>query len=295
MNEKQLHDAVQRIILSELAKTGDAFVPVMSSNRHCHLSQTDVERLFGEGYHLTKMRDLVQPGQFACNERVAIETPKGKLMLRVVGPARKQTQVELSLTDAAKLGVKPPIRMSGDLAASPGCRLANGERAIEISEGVIVAARHLHMTAEEALAYGFKDGDTVRLRVGGERPAVLENVIVRSGPGHLLEAHIDKDEANACALSDGQLCRVERADAPMPGAPAPQPCAAPAPQAPAARETRSTLLDLSHESRLLLTEEDVYRAAKEGYKLIRHGQDAIITPLARDAASARRIELIPVV
>lgn len=307
MNEKQLRDTVQRIVLCELAKTGEAYVPVTSSNRHCHLSQTDVERLFGAGYHLTKLRDLVQPGQFACNERVVIETEKGKLTLRVVGPARKQTQIELSLTDGVKLGMKPPIRMSGDLDGSPGCRLLNGERSIDVPVGVIVAARHLHLAAEEAAAYGLRDGDIVQLRVGGQRASILDNVVVRCGAGHLMEAHIDKDEANACALSDGQLCRVERENTPkaFPVQPsrlstvtplsADLPPLTPDPPSPPPQPKKPTMLDLSRESRLLLMEDDVYRAAEDGYKIIRHGKDAVITPLARDAASARHIELIPVV
>ena len=137
MNEKELRAAVERVILSELAKIGEPYVPVMSSNRHCHLCQADVERLFGAGYRLTKLRDLVQPGQFACNERVTIETEKRKLTLRVVGPARGKTQVELSLTDAIKLGLRPPIRMSGELEGSPGCVLSSGNARITLSSGVI--------------------------------------------------------------------------------------------------------------------------------------------------------------
>ena len=210
MNEKELRAAVERVILSELAKIGEPYVPVMSSNRHCHLCQADVERLFGAGYRLTKLRDLVQPGQFACNERVTIETEKGKLTLRVVGPARDRTQVELSLTDAIKLGLRPPIRMSGELEGSPGCVLSSGNARITLSSGVIVAARHLHMSPEEAQAFDLRDGDVVSLRVEGPRPATLDGFIVRSGAAHRLEAHIDTDEANACALRDGQLCRVIR-------------------------------------------------------------------------------------
>ena len=210
MNEKELRAAVQRLVLCELARTGQRCVPVMSSNRHVHLCQADVEKLFGAGYQLTKMRDLVQPGQFACNERVTIETEKGKMALRVVGPARKETQIELSFTDAVKLGLKPPIRMSGDLEGSPGCTLTNGDRRVTIPRGVIVAERHLHLAPDEAEAFGVKDGDVVSLVVEGPRPGTLDGVIVRSGKGHLMEAHIDKDEANACALSDGQLCRVIR-------------------------------------------------------------------------------------
>ena len=316
MNDKELRAAVERAILSELAKIGEPYVPVMSSNRHCHLSQADVEKLFGAGYQLTKMRDLVQPGQYACNERVTIETEKGKMTLRVVGPARKETQVELSITDSVKLGLKPPIRMSGELAGSPGCTLANGDRRITLSQGVIVAARHLHMSPDDAQAFGVKDGDVVSLKVEGPRPALLENVLVRSGDAHLLEAHIDTDEANACALSDGQLCRVIRKEgewacaagtagfaAALGGmltgqsaAPALQTAAfQPAPAAPKAAPKRDTMLDLSKEARYLLTEDDVRTAALNGYKIIRYASDAILTPLARDTASEKGIQLVTAV
>ena len=311
MNEKELRAHVERVILSELAKIGEPYVPVMSSNRHCHLSQADVERLFGAGYRLTKMRDLVQPGQYACNERVTIETEKGKMVLRVVGPARKETQVELSITDSVKLGLKPPIRMSGELEGSPGCVLSNGDRRITIPKGVIVAARHLHMSPDDAQAFGLKDGDVVSLRVEGPRPATLENVLVRSGEAHRMEAHIDTDEANACALSDGQLCRVIRKDGDCGCAPAnaglaqalggmltgqtPVAAAAPAKQAAPvvqAAPKRDTMLDISTESRRLITEDDVRRAALNGYKIIRYASDAILTPLARDTAYEKGIELV---
>lgn len=308
MNEKELRAHVERVILSELAKIGEPYVPVMSSNRHCHLSQADVERLFGPGYRLTKMRDLVQPGQFACNERVTIETPKGKMTLRVVGPARKETQVELSFTDAIKLGLRPPIRMSGELEGSPGCMLANGDQRVEIPRGVIVAARHLHMSPDDAQAFGLKDGDVVSLRVEGPRPATLDNVLVRSGEAHRMEAHIDTDEANACALTDGQLCRVIRKEGDCACAPANagfaqalgsmltgQSPAAPVMKAPAASPEaprRDTMLDVSGDAHRLITEDDVHRAYLNGYKIIRHAPDAILTPLARDTASEKGIELV---
>lgn len=309
MNEKELRAYVERVILSELAKIGEPYVPVTSSNRHCHLSQADVERLFGTGYRLTKMRDLVQPGQYACNERVTIETPKGKMTLRVVGPARKETQVELSITDAVKLGLKPPIRMSGELEGSPGCTLSNGDRRIEIPRGVIVAARHLHMSVEDAKAFGLRDGDVVSLRVDGPRPCTLENVLVRSGEAHLMEAHIDTDEANACALTNGQLCRVIRKEgdsvcaasntglAQALGSMLAAPLQAAAPVQKAAvpeRATgkRETMLDVSGEAHRLITEDDVRSAALNGCKIIRYAKDAIVTPLARDAASDKGIELV---
>ncbi len=317
MNEKELQGIVLRIVLTELAKTGERFVPVSSSNRHIHLSQADVERLFGAGYQLTNMRDLAQPGQFACNESVTMEGPKGKLTLRVVGPARKETQIELSTTDCYKVGIKPVLRMSGDTVNTPGCALVNGDKRITIDHGVVVAARHLHMSPAEATGYGLKDGDVVALQVEGPRATVLENLVVRSGEAHSLEAHIDKDEANACMVKDGQLCRIlcapKAVSAPPPAAvtpaasapelktyvpkAAPKPPAAPepvtyTPQKPI--EIKTTMLDLSLEPHRFLSEDDVLAAVRDGYKLIRLGKDAIVTPLARDAAAAKGIELIDV-
>ena len=300
MEEKELRAAVERIILTELARLGEPFVPVVSSNRHCHLSQRDVEALFGPGYALTKLRDLSQPGQFACREQVVLQTGKGSLKLRVVGPARKETQVELARTDAVKLGLTPPLRMSGELEGSPGCTLAVGERRVVLSRGVIIAARHLHLSPEEAEAYSLKDGDVVALKVEGPRPCLLENVVVRAGPAHRLEVHVDTDEANACLLASGQLCRVIRPGAPAqsglagalgaalrgPSAPPPAPAPAPAPP------KRETMLDVSREPRRLITEDDVRQAARDGIRIIRYAGDAILTPLAKDTAGEKGIELV---
>ena len=180
------------------------------------------------------------------------------------------------------------MRMSGQLENSPGCVLKQGDRSIQISRGVIVAARHIHMSAEEAAAYRVRNGDLVSLRVEGVRAVTLENVIVRCGEGHVLEVHIDKDEANACGLEDGTLCRVivpgEVPRAPVPGS-------APAAPRPAYEPARPTMLDLTGEKARLMTEEYVVRASRNGNKVIRYGKDAIVTPLARDAASERRVEL----
>ena len=285
MSDQELRGRIQRLVLAELARLGHFYAPVMSSNRHCHLSREDTDRLFGPGYQLTKLRDLVQPGQYACNEKVTLETPKGAVSLRVVGPIRKETQVELSLTDSAKLGLKPPVRMSGQLDSTPGCVLKQGDRSIQIPRGVIVAARHIHMSAEEAAAYGVRNGDRISLRTDGPRAVVLENVIVRCGDGHVLEVHIDKDEANACGLEDGTLCRVI-----LPGRAARQEIPAARP-APAPEPAKPTMLDLTGERARLITEADVIAAARNGYRLIRYAKDAIVTPLARDAASDKRIEL----
>lgn len=313
MNETELKGAVLRVVLTELAKTGERFVPVTSSNRHVHLSQADVERLFGPGYRLTRMRDLIQPGQFACNESVTMECEKGKISLRVVGPARKETQIELSYTDCYKLGVKPVLRMSGETAGTPGCILSNGDRRITIDHGVIVAARHLHMSPYEAAGFGLKDGDVVALQTEGERASILQNIVVRSGEAHSLEAHIDKDEANACGITDGQLLRIISAPKAADTAVMPTQVVqqvktwAPeaikesaAPTAPKVKtyepgkapEIKTTMLDLSLEPRRFIAEEDILNAVRAGHKIIRHAKDAIITPLARDAASSKGIELI---
>jgi len=285
MNENQLREVVQRMVLCEAARGGDLFVPVMTSARHAHLSEGDIERLFGAGYRLAKLRDLAQPGQYVCRERVVLETPKGRLALRVIGPARQETQAEVSVSDGFALGIAPPVRMSGDLAGSPGCVLSNNGRRIEIGRGLIASARHIHLSAEEAALYGVGNGDIVSLEAEGSRATTLRQVVVRCGEGHLMEAHIDTDEANACGIRSGQLCRLVK------------PTRA-APQAQAARNAPSlphtlpdTLLDVSREKRRLLTEGDVRDAAGNGFKRIRYAKDAIVTPLARDMASDKGVEL----
>ncbi len=301
MNENKLRQVVQRVILTELGRRGQRFVPVMSSNKHVHLSQSDVEKLFGRGYQLTKMRDLVQPGQYACNERVMIQTKKGKMMLRVVGPARKDTQVELSYTDCVQLGLRAPVRMSGDLDGSAGCTLINGDARVELSQGVIIAARHLHLAKEEAVAFGLADGDIISLAVEGMRATTLQNVVVRCGDGHVMEAHIDTDEANACALNNGQLCALISAEATqtskaeittllgqMMNLAEQTTTAPPSPQ-------KSNLMDLTAEKRCLITEEQVYEAVKEKMKIIRYAKDAIVTPLAKDVALEKGIALVVMV
>ncbi len=276
MDERALRIAVERVVLTELAKSGERIVPVNSSNRHIHLSQKDVDALFGTGYQLKKMRDLAQPGQYACEEHVTLETPKGKLTLRVVGPVRKETQVELSLTEMIKLGIPPMVRMSGDSAGTPGGIISNGDRKVTLERGIMVAARHLHMTDAQAKAYGLQNGDTVSLLAEGIRETVFNNVIVRCGEGHELEAHIDKDEANAAGLKDGALCRIFKQT-----------------QQPSLLSQFQTkaLTATDKRQRRLITEDDVKTAHAEGRTSIPHEKDDIITPLARDAAWELGIEL----
>ena len=206
--------AVQRAVSlatseSVFRKTGRIFVPVASSARHIHLCRADVESLFGAGYQLQHFRNLSQPGQFACQEQLTVVGPKGELKkVRVLGPERKATQVEIALTDSFALGIRPPVRMSGKTAGTPGCTLVGPNGSITIKEGVIVAARHLHLSKAQAALFGLSDGQVVRLRSEGDRASVLENVVVRAGDGHDREVHIDTDEANAIAMSGSTMMEV---------------------------------------------------------------------------------------
>ncbi len=194
---------------TELARLTEAVldrltVELEASGRHVHLSREAVERLFGPGYRLTRQKDLSQPGQFACAERVTLFGPKGELNgVAVLGPERKECQAEISLSDGVKLGVRPPVRLSGDTAGTPGFGLRYGNRELRLSHGLIAAKRHIHMTPEDALRFHVKDGETVRLRTLTERPLVFEGVTVRVSPSFAFYAHLDYDEANACGLQKG--------------------------------------------------------------------------------------------
>lgn len=184
-------------------------LPIAMSNKHIHLSQEDLYKLFGEGYELTKKKDLSQPGQYAAEEKVDIVGPKGTLSgVRVLGPVRKATQIEISISDGFKLGINAPIKNSGDLKGTPGAKIVGPKGEIEIKEGVIVAARHIHMSAEEAKEFGVKDRDIVKVRTRGIRGLVFENVLVRSGDGHKLEMHVDIEEGNAAGVKNGDLVEL---------------------------------------------------------------------------------------
>lgn len=179
----------------------ELLVPVGVSNRHLHLSEQDLAKLFGEGHALTFKKELKQTGQFASEEVVDLVGPKGTInKVRVLGPVRKQTQIEVALTDAFKLGLKPPVRESGDLANSPGITLVGPKGQLELTEGVIVAARHIHMAPEDAKNFGVQDKDVVKARFGGPRGLVFENVVIRVHESFRLEFHVDTDEANASQL-----------------------------------------------------------------------------------------------
>jgi putative phosphotransacetylase len=210
MDKNQIQRQVQLTVSKETyEKTGKIFVPVATSARHVHLCREDVQKLFGAGYALQVFRPLNQPGQYACVEQVDIRGPKGTLeKVRVLGPARKATQVEVALTDSFKLGIQVPVRMSGETAGTPGCTLVGPAGEAAISEGVIAAARHLHLSAQQAAQFGLRDKQVVRLQAQGARAVVFENVVVRSGDGHDMEVHIDTDEANAIAMIGQPMMEV---------------------------------------------------------------------------------------
>lgn len=177
-------------------------IPIEASGRHIHLSQKDSEILFGKDYKFTVIKELSQPGQFACKERVRLVGPKGVIEgVVVLGPERNKTQVELSLTDARLLGIKGVLRISGDINNTPGIIVTNGENILKLDEGVIVAKNHIHMTPEDAKNYNVKDGELVKIKVYSERPLIFEDVVIRVTKKSKLAMHIDYDEANACMLA----------------------------------------------------------------------------------------------
>ena len=225
------------------------------SNRHVHLSAADVQTLFGSA-PLTVSRQLTQPGQFAAAESIAVVGPKGKLdAVRVVGPARGATQLELARSDAAHLGVEPPVAASGSLGGSiGGVTLVGPAGRVELRAGVIIAARHLHLAPADSRRWGLRDGDRLDVRCGvGAREATLHGVLVRSGDGHATELHLDVDEARAVGVKTGDPARITAWRPPTAG------------------------------KRPLITERDVVRLAREGARV---PSGALLTPSARDRAVA---------
>ncbi len=193
-------------LIEEITKR--LFIELEASGRHVHLTREAALNLFG--HPLTPLKELSQPGQFVAQERVSLITPKGRLdRVAVLGPERKDCQVELSKSDCVTLGLDAPIRQSGDITNTPGLTLANGERTLRIRQGVIVAKRHIHMTPEDAALRGLSDGQSVKLRTLSARPLIFEDVTVRVSPEYRTFAHLDYDEANACGYQKGDLGMIE--------------------------------------------------------------------------------------
>ena len=177
-----------------------AKVLLETSARHIHLSQEHVDILFGAGHQLTHKKDLTQPGQFACEERVTVVGPKKEIKnVSILGPVRKESQVELSATDARSIGLNAPVRESGVLEGSAPCKLVGPAGEVELEYGVIVAKRHIHITPEDAQAFGVSDKEIVKVKADSEgRSLIFDDVVVRVSPSYATAMHIDTDEANAC-------------------------------------------------------------------------------------------------
>ena len=197
MDERSLAEAVVERI----------FVPVEASGRHVHVTAEQARILFGHG--LTEERPLSQPGQFLAKERVTVTGPKGEFQnVAVLGPARREAQVEISLTDGKVLGITPPVKLSGDVSGSPGCTLEGPCGKVKLQKGVIAARRHIHLAPEDGKILGVTDGQTVKLKVLTDRPVIFCDVAVRIHKDFRRAAHLDYDEANACGFSKGDLGRI---------------------------------------------------------------------------------------
>ncbi len=203
--------AIERNQLTMAAKAEEeAPIPIEISAHHVHLSQIDVEKLFGPGHQLTPEHELSQPGQYACAEKVHLVGPKGRIAnVRVLGPTRKETQVEIAMTEQFKVGIQPPIRQSGDLVNTPGITLEGPYGTSTLERGVICAQRHIHMTPEDALRFRVRDNYVVRVRIEGERELIFGDVVVRVNPAFRLAMHIDTDEGNAGNIRTGMIGYID--------------------------------------------------------------------------------------
>lgn len=202
---------ISKLVVERLRQMQTYMVPIGISNRHIHVSQEDLESLFGKGYELTPMKDLKQPGQYAAKETVTILGPKGSFEnVRILGPVRSKSQVEVSLSDGFRLGVKAPVRESGQLDNTPGLTVCGPKGSIDLPCGAIVALRHIHASPDVAEQMGIHDKEIVEVETCGERRCVLGNVLVRVSDKFALEMHVDTDEANACGLKNNDLVLIRK-------------------------------------------------------------------------------------
>ena len=178
----------------------DMSVIIEGSGRHIHVTREHLDILFGKGFELDQKKMLSQPGQFATSCKVTVTGPKGSLKMSILGPCRKETQIELSFTDARVVGLDCPVRESGVLAGSPGCTVTGPCGSVELTQGCIIAKRHIHMTPEDAERFGVEDKEIVQVKVGGERALIFDEVICRVSPSYATFMHVDYDEINAASL-----------------------------------------------------------------------------------------------
>lgn len=273
------HDFIKQIVYkvmsklkgNEVASIHPQSIPIGISNRHVHLSRQDLDVLFGSGYELNVSHKISQTGQYAAKETVNLAGPKGCIeKVRILGPVRKQTQVEIMRGDKYKLGVNPPVRDSGDLKGSGAITIIGPCGSVHINEGLIISQRHVHMSPTDAAAYGVLDGEIVQVKAGTNRGITFDQVLVRVREDFVLELHLDVDEANASGVENGEEAFLINMQSNMQSKPS----------------VRSDIIALS-----LVTEESVRQAWKEK-KALYLKKGSITTPLAKDTAKELGVELI---
>lgn len=212
-HDKATVELITKLVVESLQQYSDMQneVPIGISARHLHLSKKDLNKLFGENYILTEFKKLSQPGQFAAEETVDLIGPKGTIpKVRILGPERPNTQIEVALSDARKLGINPPVRTSGNIKGTPGIILRGPKGDLDISEGVIIADRHIHMTPVNAVNFDVIDGQKIGLLVEGDKGGIMRNVVIRVSEKYALDCHIDTDDASAFQIRQGQMLKIEK-------------------------------------------------------------------------------------
>ncbi len=274
-------NTVKKVMLEE------SFVEVEASGRHVHLSREAIDFLFGEGYELTKAKPLSQPGQFACKERITVAGPKGKLEnVVILGPERKASQVEVSLTDAVALGKQIPVRESGDIEGTPGITLIHNDRQLELDKGLIVAKRHIHVSPEDAEILQVENKELVQVKVFGERSLTFDEVVIRIHPNYRTYMHIDFDEANACGFRKGVLGKIiKKSPGSQPGG---SRKAAPL-QHTAAETEPGKMTELNQK---IITENDLQKLFLQQITKVKIPAGSIITPLANDYVRKHKLEIL---
>ncbi len=304
MEREMIDEIVKKVLLAIGTKTTVSTIPAIPvgiSNRHIHLSASHLETLFGTGYALTHDKDLKQVGEFAAKETVTLVGPKGVIRaVRVLGPVRSFTQIELSRTDGFSLGIVPPVRDSGDIEGSAGIVVVGPAGAVTLKQGVICAARHIHMEEADAEKLGAADKDRVTVEFGGIRGGTFHNVLVRTGADFRLEFHIDTDEANAVGLKNGdtvtlrqggevdggQRTKLETCDITVVSA------SQSAPETHSCVKWKGNTKAVPAAAKTVIDAQAVMSAAKNGTKTLIIPKGGIITPLARDVARDCNMELI---
>ncbi len=217
-NKQQTIERIIDQVLNQAAKSvnrsvldDEALIPVGVSNRHVHLSRSDMDTLFGPGSELERKKAMKQPGQYAAEETITLKGPKGELKrVRVLGPLRHASQIEISVSDGFTLGIVAPLRQSGDLEGTPGVEMIGPHGSVKKDQGLIVAQRHIHMTPETAAKYGFQDGEEVDIKTPGQRAVIMRKVLVRVTTASADEVHVDIEEANAAFLKNDDLVQVTK-------------------------------------------------------------------------------------